>query len=95
MTDDVATLHSHKNSGVIIDSNLLLLLFLAGYDRRQISTNSRLADFTEDDYDLLVQMLKPVRRPVTTPNILTEVSNLSNAVPERQGRHISRISQAG
>jgi|SRR5271165_2815303 len=83
MTDPAKQLHAYSRVGVVIDSNLLLLLFLGSYDRRQIATNDRLSKYSDDDYDLLVQVLAPFRRIVTTPNILTEVSNLSSAIPER------------
>jgi hypothetical protein len=66
----------------VIDSNLLLLLFLGSYERTQISTNKRLATFTEEDFDLLTRFLAQFSQLVTTPNILTEVSNLSHAIPE-------------
>ncbi len=83
MRDPATQLRTYSRLGVVIDSNLLLLLFLACYDRRQIATNDRLSRYSDEDYDLLIQVLKPFRRIVTTPNILTEVSNLSNAIPER------------
>jgi len=83
MTDPAKQLLTYSKLGVVIDSNLLLLLFLGSYDRRQIATNDRLSKYSEEDYDLLIRVLKPFKRIVTTPNILTEVSNLSNAIPER------------
>jgi|ERR1035437_4824594 rRNA-processing protein FCF1 len=82
MTDPAKQLLTYSRLGVVIDSNLLLLLFLGGYDRRQIATNDRLSKFNEEDYNLLIRVLEPFERIVTTPNILTEVSNLSNAIPE-------------
>ena len=84
MTDPAKQLLTYSRLGVVIDSNLLLLLFLGGYDRRQIATNDRLSKFDEEDYDLLIRVLERFERIVTTPNILTEVSNLSNAIPESQ-----------
>jgi rRNA-processing protein FCF1 len=83
MTDPAKQVQVYSSLGVVIDSNLLLLLFLGSYDRRQIATNNRLANFSDDDYDLLILVLERFKRIVTTPNILTEVSNLSNAIPER------------
>jgi rRNA-processing protein FCF1 len=83
MMDPAKQLHAFRTRGVLIDSNLLLLLFLGTYDRRQIATNDRLSKYSEDDYDLLIQVLRPFTRIITTPNILTEVSNLSNAIPEK------------
>lgn len=79
-------LASYNTPGIVIDSNLLLLLFLGSFDRRQIGSNKRLAAYTNDDYDLLVRFLQPFSQLVTTPNILTEVSNLSNAVSDSRKR---------
>jgi rRNA-processing protein FCF1 len=75
-------LRKYGHIGIVVDSNLLLLLFLGTFDRKQIETNSRLSTFTQDDFDLLRKLLDGFKLIVTTPHILTEVSNLSNAIPE-------------
>jgi hypothetical protein len=95
MMDPAKQLHAFRTRGVLIDSNLLLLLFLGTYDRRQIATNDRLSKYSEDDYDLLIQVLRPFTRIITTPNILTEVSNLSNAIPQKRREAISLHLQQG
>lgn len=82
MTDPAKQLRAYCRRGVVVDANLLLLLFLGSYDRRQISTNKRLAKFSDDDFDLLTRVLKLFSQIITTPNVLTEVSNLSNAIPD-------------
>jgi rRNA-processing protein FCF1 len=82
MMDPVKQLLTYSRIGVVVDSNLLVLLFLGTYDRRQIATNARLSRFNEEDYEILIHVLTPFEHIVTTPNILTEVSNLSNAIPE-------------
>lgn len=84
MVDPAKQLQVYSSLGVVIDSNLLLLLFLGSFERRQIAINGRLARFSEGDYDLLIGLLERFKHIVTTPNILTEVSNLSNAIPESQ-----------
>lgn len=86
MQHTVELLHSYANRGVLVDSNLLLLFFLGAYDRAQIRQNTGLATFTEEDFTLLVRMLDLCQPIITTPNILTEVSNLSNGVPELKRR---------
>ncbi len=77
-------LQTYAPRGVVVDANLLLLLILGSYDRRQISTNKRLLKFSQEDFDLLVRVLKRFAKVVTTPNILTEVSNLSQAIAESE-----------
>ncbi len=81
MRSSASPTQAYNKLGVVIDSNLLLLLFLGNYERRQITSNKRLSMFTEEDFDLLTRFLEPFSKLVTTPNILTEVSNLSNAIP--------------
>lgn len=70
----------YRTKGVLVDSNLLLLYFVGLYDPERIGTFKRTYSrgFTVDDFDLLVKLLTHFSRVVTTPNILTEVSNLSN-----------------
>lgn len=64
---------------MLVDSNLLLLYFVGLYDRERIRTFKKTySKFTLDDFDLLRKLLTHFARVVTTPNILTEVSNLSN-----------------
>jgi rRNA-processing protein FCF1 len=83
MSNLLDRLRSNRRSGVIIDSNLLLLFFLGSFDRRQIEKNSRLETYSNEDFELLVSLLDRLKPLITTPHILTEVSNLSNAIPER------------
>lgn len=75
-------LAKHRQSGVAIDSNLLLLLWIGSFDRSLITRFKRTQKYTEPDFDLLVSLLTSVRLLVTTPNILTEVSNLAGQLPE-------------
>jgi rRNA-processing protein FCF1 len=82
MAGPLERLQAYRKTGVVIDSNLLLLFFLGSYERKQISSNKRLAVFTVEDFDLLTRFLSQFSRLITTPNILTEVSNLSNAIPD-------------
>jgi hypothetical protein len=65
----------------LLDANLLLLLFVGKFRREQIGTFKRLNTFTVEDFDTLLRMLGWFKNLLTTPNILTEVSNLSNSLP--------------
>jgi rRNA-processing protein FCF1 len=84
MMDASAQLRLYRPRGAVIDTNLLLLYFLGSFQRKQIRSNKRLAIFDEDDFELLSRLLSLFKKIVTTPNILTEVSNLSDGVPESQ-----------
>jgi hypothetical protein len=68
--------------GILIDTNILLLLFIGSYDPNQIGNFKRTKQFTIEDYDLLVLLLRPFKKLITTPNILTEVANLSGQLGE-------------
>jgi len=69
----------HSQNGLLLDSNLLLLLFVGLFNRQRIGSFKRLNAYTACDYDLLLFICRTFRRILTTPNILTEVSNLSVA----------------
>jgi hypothetical protein len=77
-----AVLIKYKSKGVLIDSNLLLLYFVGQHDPTQIGGFKRTRAYTVDDYVLLRHLLGLVSPIVTTPNISTEVSNLSGQMPE-------------
>src|SRR5450631_2873513 len=84
MTGPLELLQSYFSRGVVVDSNLLLLLFVGSFDRRQIDRNSRLEKFDQADFELLVKLLGRFKLLVTTPHILTEVSNLSAGIAGRE-----------
>lgn len=70
----------YAGKNVLLDSNLLLLLVSASADIRLLRSIKRIAEFAVQDYDLLVRFLKSFRILVTTPHILTEVSNLAKSL---------------
>jgi rRNA-processing protein FCF1 len=75
----------YRQSGLLIDTNILLLYVVGLVNRDRIARFKRTQTFTAEDYDLLVQILKSFSAIVTTPNILTEVNSLANQLgePER------------
>jgi len=68
--------------GLLIDSNLLLLLFVGLRDRDRIQKFKRTAQFIIQDFDRLAAFAKRFKQVVTTPGILTEVSNLLGQLPD-------------
>lgn len=68
----------YKSKGVLIDSNVLLLYFVGMYDPLRIPKFKRTMIFAVEDFYTLLGLLKYFSKVVTTPNILTEVSNLAN-----------------
>jgi hypothetical protein len=78
----------HSRSGILVDTNVLLLFFVGRYDRELVERFGRTADrFVSRDYDTLVGFLQGFERIVTTPHILTETSNLMG--------HLSGRAKAG
>ena len=75
----------YRQKGILIDTNILLLLFIGLVNRQRISQFNRTEKFTAEDYDLLQNILPQFQKIVTTPNILTEVNSLANQLgePER------------
>ncbi len=62
----------------MVDTNILLLYFVGAFDRNLILKFKRTQQFTVEDYDLLLNLLGYFDTIITTPHILTEVSNLSS-----------------
>jgi hypothetical protein len=102
MSDHVLQLvERYRSRGVLVDSNVLLLYFVGAYERRLVPRFKRTAQFTVQDYDLLVYFLSNFRRIVPTPNILTEVNALLGQLGEppkiqcraRFGPEIARLGE--
>lgn len=66
--------------GVLVDTNLLLLYCIGSHNRGLIPGFKRTARYTQGDFVILDRFLASFSRIITTPNILTEVSNLSGGL---------------
>ena len=79
-----ALIERYKSKGVLIDANLALLYLVGSYDLRLIGDGkyNKLSNYSTDDYRLLIRLKKEFKKAVTTPHVLTEVSNLANDLPE-------------
>jgi hypothetical protein len=81
----------YRTKGVLIDTNLLLLVAIGTYDAARILSWKRTQRYTLDDYALMLRILEFFQRRVTTPNILTEVDNLARQLPEAEHEAISAV----
>jgi rRNA-processing protein FCF1 len=72
----------HGRSGVIVDTNLLLLYFVGRFAPEHISRFKRTDTFIADDYLLLSLLLRQFQHVVTTPHVLAEVNALSRQLGE-------------
>ncbi len=67
----------YRSKGIAIDSNLLLLLFVGLFDKERIGKFKRTNEFVVEDFISLTKIVREFRLIITTPNILTEVDNLT------------------
>jgi rRNA-processing protein FCF1 len=81
----------YKSKGILIDTNLLLLVAIGAYDAQRILTFKRTQEYTLEDYALMLRILEFFERRITTPNILTEVDNLARQLPEKEHNAISQV----
>lgn len=83
MMPEVARLTvAYESKGVFVDTNLFLLLLVGSADRNLIMSFKRTRQYVPEDFDLLVDFLSRFRLLVTTPSVLTEVSNLAGQLGE-------------
>jgi hypothetical protein len=78
----------YRGKGVLVDTNLLLLLLVGSIDRTLLDKFKPTANrgFTPSDYDLLCWMIDQFPRILTTPHVLTEVSNYSEQLKGDAGQ---------
>lgn len=72
-----------RDTGILFDSNLLILLAIGAHDVRLIERCKQTTMFTENDYSFLADLANTFSKRITTPNILTEVDNLTNRLGYR------------
>ena len=67
----------YRNRGLLLDTSPLLLLYLGLYAPEQIERfpRTRSEGFTRKDYEFILTFAGGFNRLITTPHILTEVSN--------------------
>jgi hypothetical protein len=83
MTEQIRELIArYVQKGILVDTNILLLYFIGSFDPSLVSRFKRTLQFTPEDLDVLLLLLHPFDRFITTPNIITEVSNLSGQLSE-------------
>lgn len=68
-------INSHRNKGMLIDANLLILFIIGRTNPSLINKFKPTASYTSDDFTLLCRII-PHFTFYSTPHILTETSNL-------------------
>jgi rRNA-processing protein FCF1 len=87
-------LDSIARTGLLVDTNLLVLYAVGTVNRNRIETFKRTRQYTMDDYDLLVQVLGNFDRLFTVAHVLAEVSNLTDlpGAERLQARHVLKAT---
>jgi|tagenome__1003787_1003787.scaffolds.fasta_scaffold19297427_1 hypothetical protein len=98
MNDSLENLLSrHRGGSILIDTNILLLLFVGAFDRKLIPVFKRTATFLPEDFDLLLRLIGMIPKIVTTPHVLAEVNSLSGQLgePKRTEYFARFVTQVG
>jgi rRNA-processing protein FCF1 len=72
----------YRRKGILIDANLLIVLLVGKLGPAHLINCRATKSFTPDDFSLLERFVMQFNTLVTTPHILTEVSNLAERLPE-------------
>ena len=68
----------HRVKGIVLDTNILILLAVGSFDQNQISKFKRTQNFELTDFLLLRDFVSEFKKIIVTPNVLTELSNLTD-----------------
>lgn len=78
---------------LLLDTNLLVLLIAGSVSPDVITRHRRLREYTVDDFLQLRSIVAGVRQLLSTPNILSETSNLASQIAELwRGRIAARLA---
>lgn len=80
MTVEERLFAHHRGKAVLLDSNLLLVFLSGALGIRIFKTFKRINKYQFGDYELLTRLLGAFSVLLTTPHILTEVSNLADSL---------------
>jgi rRNA-processing protein FCF1 len=65
-------------TGLLVDTNLLVLLVVGAINRDRIGTFKRTSKYTKADYELLLRIRARFKTLYTVAHVLAEVSNLTD-----------------
>jgi hypothetical protein len=90
MLDARGLIEKHRSKGVLVDSNLLVLLLVGSVNKRRILDFKRTQNFAIEDFDLLSGLINWFGRLITTPHVLSQVSDLTD-LPGKDLRTIREL----
>ena len=65
----------YRGRGILVDTSLLLLIYVGLHDPAQIERFNRTKEFTRKDFEYVRSFVDQFERVIVTPHIFTEVSN--------------------
>ena len=68
---------------LLLDANVLLLWIVGSLNLPLVGTHRRLSSFDKDDFSLVEGLAARVSQHISTPHILTEVSNFLGSGPQQ------------
>jgi hypothetical protein len=89
MLDAGALIEKHRAKGALVDANLLVLLLVGAINRQRILNFKRTQNFTIEDFELLTRLMDWFGKIVTTPHVLSQVSDLTDL----SGKELREIRQ--
>jgi rRNA-processing protein FCF1 len=79
-------LRASKQNGVILDTNLFVLLVIGRVFPRQVGVHKKVSSYTLDDFQLVSGTVRGAARTIITPHIIAEISNhLVDKKPNKAG----------
>lgn len=69
-------IQKYRRRGILIDTNIVLLYLVGSLDILLIRNFARTARFTEDDFYKVSKFIEYFDLQITTPHVLTEISDL-------------------
>ena len=77
MTNNLEELiNKYRDKGIFVDSELLILYIVGSTNHRLLGNTKITSNFDENDFILVTEVLDAFKHRITSPHILTEVSDL-------------------
>jgi hypothetical protein len=84
----------YRAKGILVDTNLFVLLAIGTYKPRLISTHKRTKQYTPEDFNLVVGLVDSFSTRIVTPHILAESDNLARQMPQAEYRGLAATMAA-
>lgn len=65
-----------RDKGILIDTNLLLVLLVGNVDRRQVGRIGRTEKYSRENYERITDVLGYFNRFIIIPQVITEAGNM-------------------